>query len=91
MPKPANVRDELWFEHDYDPVVNGLYQNKTVRVIHVEGPLSEPIRPPHPEAAPGTMQTIPIDQIKATFTVEFTWPEAEGRAIVPFNEVTFPQ
>jgi hypothetical protein len=36
------------------------------------------------------MQIIPIDQDKATFTIEKQWPE-QGRAVVPFNDVTFPK
>jgi hypothetical protein len=90
MSKPRGHRDDLWYEHDYDPVVNGLYKNKSVHVIHVEGPLRSPLRAPHPDAAPGSLQDIPIDQDMATFTVEFTWPEDRGRVVVPFAEVTFP-
>jgi hypothetical protein len=52
------------------------------------GPLTEPIRPPFPEANPGTMQTIPIDQDKTTFVIELQWPDS-GRRVVPFHEVTF--
>jgi len=38
----------------------------------------------------GTMQDIPIDQGRATFTIEKQWP-GHGRAVVPFGEVTFPK
>jgi len=90
LSRPPGHRGDLWFEHDYDPVVNGLYKNKSVHVIHVEGPLVSPLRAPHPDAAPGSLQDIPIDQKLATFTIEFTWPEDRGTAVVPFDEVTFP-
>lgn len=90
MPRPSEHPENLWYEFDYpaDPPTFGLYRNMNVRVLHVEGPLTEPFRAPHPEAAPGTMQTIPIDQDKATFTIEKQWPE-QGREVVPFVDVTF--
>jgi hypothetical protein len=92
MPRPHGHAENLWYEYDYpaDPPTFGLYENMNVRVVHVEGPLTTPIRPPNPEAAPGTMQDIPIDQDKATFTVEKQWP-GRGQAVVPFREVTFPK
>lgn len=77
VPKPLDHPENLWHEYDYAQAapVGGLYENRHVRVLHVEGPLTESIRPPHPEAAPDSMQTIPVDQNRATFTIEKQWPE----------------
>lgn len=90
MPKPDDLPPLLWYEHDYSGEVRGEYRRTFVRVLHVEGPLTQPLREPYPEALPGSMQDIPIDQSKATFTIEMLWPES-GRRVVPFREVSFPR